>query len=397
MQYWQAILVISCFIVLYNYAGYAFLSLALNVVQKRRNRDTRTQDAFPTLSFIVAAYNEEEFIEKKILNSLSLDYSGGQIEYIFITDGSSDNTPQIVSRHPAVRLLHQPERKGKSEAVNRAVETARGEVLIFSDANTTLNQDALRLIARHYRHANTGGVAGEKKVIAGDDGSDEVGGGEGLYWKYESMLKKIDSDFHSVVGAAGELFSVRRELYQPIGSNIILDDFMISLRVAEKGYRIIYEPGAYAMEAPSASLKDERKRKVRIAAGGFQSIALLASLLAFWRHFRLSFLYISHRVLRWTLSPLCMILALVSAIVLALTTQAPLYIAVAGVQILFYGMAAIAALLPAKKRGKLLKLPYYFTFMNVSVILGFFRYLRGSQSAVWEKAQRAQPSPAPEP
>jgi len=392
MQYWPAIFVFSCFIVIYNYAGYAVIAYIANKLRGSSQKRGEEGTAFPTVSFIVAAFNEEDFIEKKILNSLAQDYPAERLEYIFITDGSTDRTPDIIRGYPSLQLLHQPERKGKSDAINRAVQMARHDILIFSDANTTLNKEATRHISRHYQAKDTGGVAGEKKVIAEEGSSDEVGGGEGLYWKYESFLKKIDSDFYSVVGAAGELFSIRRDLYQPLPGNIILDDFVISLRTAEKGFRIIYEPDAYAMESPSFSIKDEKKRKIRIAAGGFQSIGILSSLLAFWRHPRLSFLYISHRVLRWTLSPLCLILALISNIILAAGTDNTLYRLLAGGQLLFYGMAAIAAFLPPAKRPKLFKLPYYFTFMNISVILGFFRFLRGGQSAVWEKARRVQPT-----
>jgi cellulose synthase/poly-beta-1,6-N-acetylglucosamine synthase-like glycosyltransferase len=388
MQFWELTFVVSCFIIFYNYAGYALIAVVLNKLKRPPLPDT--ENFTPSVSFIVAAYNEEDFIREKILNSLRQDYPVDRIEFIFISDGSSDRTPAIIGEHPSVKLLHQPQRNGKSHAINRAVATARNEVLIFSDANTTLNDQAVRNIARHYKDPKTGGVAGEKKVISA--GTDEVGGGEGLYWKYESFLKKIDSDFYSVVGAAGELFSVRRELYHPLPGNIILDDFVISLETAQKGYRIIYEPEAYAMESPSFSMKDESKRKVRIAAGGFQAIGILSSLLAFWKQPRLSFLYISHRVLRWTLSPLCFILAFISNLVLAVATDSIVYRLLFGAQLLFYIMAALASVVPPSKRPGILKLPYYFTFMNISVVLGFFRFLKGGQSAAWEKAKRVTPS-----
>jgi cellulose synthase/poly-beta-1,6-N-acetylglucosamine synthase-like glycosyltransferase len=195
-----------------------------------------------------------------------------------------------------------------------------------------------------------------------------------------------------VVGAAGELFSLRRGLYAPLPHDTILDDFVLSLRAAQKGYRVIYERDAYAAEAPSFSIQDEKKRKVRIAAGGFQSIVMLWPLLLFWRHPRLSFLYLSHRVLRWTLSPLCLILALVANLILFFTIDSQLFTLTLAAQLAFYGLA-ILSLIPVVatgRLGKLCKIPYYFVFMNVSVILGFFRWLKGSQSAVWEKARRAE-------
>jgi biofilm PGA synthesis N-glycosyltransferase PgaC len=195
------------------------------------------------------------------------------------------------------------------------------------------------------------------------------------------------------VGAAGELFSLRRTLYEPIPDNVILDDFVISLKVAAKGYRIRYEPEAYAMELPSFSLRDEQKRKIRIAAGGFQAIGMLRSLFRIWKHPRLSFLYLSHRVLRWTLSPLCLILAFVSNAMLCLAQGHLLFKALFLAQLIFYGLSLLAAIPALKNRFRVLKLPYYFVFMNVSVMQGFFRFLAGSQSATWEKARRSQAAP----
>jgi biofilm PGA synthesis N-glycosyltransferase PgaC len=395
MQYWQFLFFLSIFLIFYNYAGYAIIVSLFNLFRPRK-KGSPPICPLPSVSFIVAAYNEEDFIEKKILNSLAQDYPAELIEFIFITDGSTDNTASIIRSYPGIRLLHQPARNGKSMAVNRAVQHASHDILVFSDANTTLNTKAVLEIARHYQDPLIGGVAGEKKVIPPLDVPDEVGSSEGMYWKYESFLKKIDSDFYSVVGAAGELFSVRKQLYHPLPGNVILDDFVASLEVAAKGYRIAYEPKAFAMEGPSFSLKDEQKRKIRISAGGFQAIGLLWRLLLFWRHPRLSFLYISHRVLRWTLSPLCLILAFIANLALCLTAADPLkYQLLLACQVIFYGTAIFAAFTPPDRRHGLLKLPYYFVFMNLSVIQGFFRFLKGSQSASWEKARRATSSISP--
>ncbi len=425
MDFWQYLFIISFSLVFYNYAGYAILAFCLQKLIPVRSipaASPLSQSNLPSISFIVAAYDEEALIREKILNSLGQRYPADRIEFIFVTDGSTDRTPAIVSEYPSIRLLHDPRRAGKSAAVNRAVEKAAHDILIFSDANTTLNADAVLLIAGHYRDPSVGGVAGEKKVIpltdtagapkgtspasagtsAASTGASPAstgaspaspGAGEGMYWKYESRLKKIDSDFYSVVGAAGELFSLRRKLYEPLPEDTILDDFVLSLRAAQKGFRIIYEPNAYAMELPSFSLGDEQKRKIRIAAGGFQAIGMLSSLFLFWRHPRLSFLYISHRVLRWTLSPLCLILAFISNLVLCFSADNQMFKTLFGLQAAFYAMAWLSRIpsLANHQFGKILKIPHYFTFMNVSVILGLFRFLKGSQSAVWEKARRADP------
>jgi cellulose synthase/poly-beta-1,6-N-acetylglucosamine synthase-like glycosyltransferase len=386
MHLWQMIFLVSCGLVFYNYAGYALIAYILNKLTGSRQSIEADPGFFPTVAFIVAAYNEQDVIKQKIVNSLELDYPRDRIEFLFVTDGSSDRTPELITQSPGVRLLHRPERSGKSAALNRAVALATQDIIIASDANTLLNKDAVKNIVRHYRSANTGGVAGEKKILASATGAKDVGEGEGLYWKYESALKKLDADFYSVVGAAGELFSLRRELYQPLSDNIVLDDFVLSLQVTQKGYRVRYEPDAYAMELPSFSMKDEQKRKIRIAAGGFQAIGMLSSLFAFWRYPRLTFLYVSHRVLRWTLSPLCLVLALVANAFLL--PAGPGYIALFIAQTAFYTLSFLAWASPAVRRIKPAKLAYYFTFMNLSVILGFFRFLRGRQPATWEKARR---------
>ena len=395
MHLWLYIFIFSCAIVLYNYAGYAVLARIFTRLAGKYKTTSAPPDYYPHVSFIVAAFNEETTIPQKIRNSLDLDYPTNAIEYIFVTDGSTDKTPAIVAATPSIRLLHEPMRNGKSAAVNRAVQQSRNGILVFSDANTLLNRQALNNIVRHYYDPLTGGVAGEKKVLPPETTPIDGGDGEGIYWRYESRLKQIDSDFYTVVGAAGELFSLRRELYSPLPDNTVLDDFVLSLRVAGKGFRIIYEPQAYAMELPSFSIKEEQKRKVRIAAGGFQSIGMLYGLLAFWRHPRLTWLYFSHRVLRWTLSPLCLILAWLSNLILAFQPLPnPILLATAVAQTGFYGMAALYPLPLPHSLKKICKIPYYFTFMNVSVLLGFIRFCRGSQSAIWEKARRMETVPA---
>jgi cellulose synthase/poly-beta-1,6-N-acetylglucosamine synthase-like glycosyltransferase len=267
-------------------------------------------------------------------------------------------------------------------------------IVIFSDANTLLNKESIYNIARHYQDPRTGGVAGEKKIMETSNGK-VAGIGEGLYWKYESFLKKQDAELYTVVGAAGELFSIRTRLYEPVGDNVLLDDFVISLRVCQKGYRVHYEPDAYAMETPSASLKDERKRKIRISAGAFQSMGMLIGLLNFFKYPVLSFQYISHRVLRWTLCPLMLPVIFIFNLVLVLDGAGPLYELVLAGQALFY-LAAIAGWTLANRnvKSKLLYIPYYFFFLNFSLYQGFFRHLKGRQSVLWDKARRETPTPA---
>jgi cellulose synthase/poly-beta-1,6-N-acetylglucosamine synthase-like glycosyltransferase len=283
--------------------------------------------------------------------------------------------------------MHEPQRKGKTAALNRAMQNVNTPIVVFTDANTLLNAEALLEITKHYSDSQIGGVAGEKKVITGNEASAEAG--EGIYWKYESFLKKQDSDFYTVVGAAGELFSIRTKLYEELEENVLLDDFIISLRVCEKGFRVAYEPNAYAMETPSDSMKEEQKRKIRISAGSIQAMIMLKSLLNPFRHPRLFFQYFSHRVLRWTLCPLLLPLIFVVNIWLTVNTPSLIFKIIMLFQILFYLFAISGWILTNKNvKSKLLYIPYYFVFMNASVYLGFFRYLKKNQSVLWEKAAR---------
>jgi len=283
--------------------------------------------------------------------------------------------------------MQDSRRLGKINAVHRAIQEVDTEIIVFTDANTLLNKEALINMARHYEDAKVGAVAGEKRVAIPE--SADATAGEGFYWKYESVLKKMDSELNSVMGAAGELFSIRTALYQPVRPNAILDDFMISLSIAEKKYRLVYEPGAYALENASSDIKEELKRKIRIAAGGIQSVIWLRNLLNPLAHPVLSFQYFSHRVLRWTLAPFCLILAFITNLLIVFQKAEPLYVLLLAGQILFYAGAITGWLFEKKEiKVKVFFIPFYFCIMNYAVIRGIGRYYSGAQSAAWEKAKR---------
>jgi len=381
---------LSLFIVFYTFLGYGillyFLVKVRRILKGKRIAPGLDQD-FPTLTLVVAAYNEEDLILEKIQNTLALNYPKEKLALLFITDGSSDKTPDLIAGFTDIKLMHSPARNGKIHAIHRAMHEVDTAVVVFTDANTFLNKDALLLIARHYADPKVGAVSGEKRVMQ-DEVSDATAG-EGFYWKYESALKKWDSELYSVVGAAGELFSVRRSLYQQVESDTILDDFMISMLIAQQGYRIIYEPDAYASELSSDNIKEELKRKVRIAAGGIQSILRLKKLFLPFSFPLLWFQYVSHRVLRWTVTPFLMILVFILNIVICLQGSHAIYWLILAGQICFYGGALAGWLLEKRKiKVKVLFVPYYFCVMNYAVIAGINRYYRGSQSAAWEKAKR---------
>ncbi len=383
------------FILFYSYIGYGIL---LWIWVKMKNaflgRVALNGEFLPPVTLIIAAYNEEDFIENKIVNTFGLDYPADRFKVIFVTDGSSDSTPSIVSRYPSIRLLHNQERKGKVDAMHRAMQYVETPFVIFSDANTLLNRDSVRNIVRHYAKPEIGGVAGEKKIRQSMSEA-AAGAGEGLYWKYESFLKKLDYNFYSVVGAAGELFSLRTELYEYPGPDVLLDDLVMSLRVCMKGYRFAYEPEAYAIESASVSLKEEKKRKIRISAGAFQSMKMLSSLFNIFKYPRLSFQYISHRVLRWTLCPLFLPLVLLCNLYLVMNCDSWYYKVLLAGQVIFYLFAFLGYLMSSTKtRIGFLYAPYYFLFINFSLYGGFLRYMKGRQTVLWEKASRVQENSA---
>jgi poly-beta-1,6-N-acetyl-D-glucosamine synthase len=373
-------------IVLYTYIGYGIVIFLLSKLKGHKPL-VQTND-YPEVTILIAAYNEELFIENKIRNTLSLDYPKKKLSIFFVTDGSTDSTPDIVKQFPVIKLFHDAKRKGKIHAVNRVMRFIKTPIVIFSDANTFLNKDAVKNIVRHYADPKVGGVAGEKRIYkkTHDNAS---GSGEGLYWKYESFLKKKDSQVYSVVGAAGELFSIRTSLFEEPGENIIIEDFYLSLSITAKGYRFIYEPEACATETASASVAEEWKRKVRIAAGGFQAMVKLSHLLNPFRYGILTFQYISHRVLRWTLAPLFLPLIFVASVWLSIYDHT-FYILMLLAQIAFYLLAFAGYILRDKPISiKGFFVPYYFCVMNFSVYAGFLRFVKGNQSVVWEKSQRA--------
>ena len=379
------------FIVFYTYLGYGLLIWLINrisVAFSTTSIKTGNENFEPLVALVITAYNEEDYIEEKIKNCVLLSYPKDKLRIYFVTDGSDDLSVDIISKHSQITLLHQPERRGKAAAMNRAAAMVQEPFIIFCDVNTMLNEYCIEEIVKHYIDPKVGGVAGEKKIrISLNDTA--ASAGEGLYWKYESFLKKQDALFYSVVGAAGELFSVRKELYQPLQEGVIIEDFVLSLAIAMKGYVIKYEPGAYAIETGSESMKDEQKRKIRISAGGFQAMYILSPLLNIFRYRRLSFQYISHRVLRWTITPVCLFLLFPLNLVLVLRGMGILYEILFAMQLFFYLLALLGWFLANKNtRNKWLYTAYYFLFMNVSVFGGLKRFIRRKQSVLWDKTAR---------
>lgn len=376
--------------VIYSYVGYGVI-LFITVKAKKlfiQKKVTQFNSELPEVTIVMAAYNEEKFIENKITNTLNLNYPKNKLKILVVADGSTDDTANLVKQFPNVKLLYKNERRGKTAAINRAMEYVDTSITIFTDANTALNEDAVLNIIKHFDNLQIGCVAGEKRVFV-PEMAKASSAGEGIYWKYESKLKQWDYELYSTAGAAGELFAIRTQLYTPIEEDTILDDFVVSLRIVERGFRIAYEPNAFALENSSSNIKEELKRKTRICAGGFQAITRLTSLLNFVKHPVFAFQYVSHRVLRWTLAPLALILLIPIHLILLQTNDSIINILFA-LHSLFYVFTIIGWILEENKtRLKFFFIPYYFYLMNYSVIIGFSKFINNKQEHIWQRAERA--------
>lgn len=378
---------LSIFIVFYAFLGYGIIITILAKLKKKTYQKSINEEDWMPVTLVVPCFNEASVLDMKIKNCFELEYPSDKLNFTFITDGSTDETVSTIEKYPQIRLLHSPIRAGKSAAENRAMEFVDTPIVIFTDANTLLNNLCIKNIVQHFYDEKVGCVSGEKRVMTMR--SDGASATEGIYWKYESYLKKMDSQFYTAVGAAGELVAFRTSLFEPMPHDTLLDDFIQSMQIAAKGYKIVYEPNAYALETASENVKEEFKRKVRICAGGWQSMVRLWPLIGWFKDFKLAFQYYSHRVLRWTIVPfLLIILFFVSAL---LYPSSLFYATMFMAQIAFYSIALLGYFFEKKNiRIKALFVPFYFCMMNWAVIAGLKKYLKGQQSAIWEKAIRKE-------
>ena len=381
-------------LVIYTYVGYgAVLYIILKIKNIFFRRETTPilpldPQLLPDVTLMICAYNEADVIEEKMQNIRALNYPQDKLCVMWVTDGSSDNSNEMLQAYPEVKLVYSPERKGKAAAMQHGLQENKAEYVIFTDANTMLNADAIREIVRQFMKKNVSCVSGEKRVAARHAGQ-ATAEGEGVYWKYESMLKRWDSELYSAMGAAGELFAVRMSHYLPAPSNALLDDFMMSMLILKDRHRIAYTSEAYATEYGSASTAEESKRKRRIAAGGLQSIWWLRSMMNPFAYPKVAFQYISHRVLRWSITPLALFALFPLNLLLLFASGSLIYQLLFLLQLFFYLSALTGHILKVSgRRNKLLYIPCYFLFMNLNVFLGMGYLMSHKDSGTWEKARR---------
>lgn len=369
--------------VVYAYALYPLVILVLSrMFGTQPSPPPIAPDSAPTVTLLIAAHNEEAFIKQRIENALALNYPAARLKIVVASDGSDDRTNAIIHSfsgriHPRIFST----RRGKTEVLNECLEGLDSDLVVLSDANTMMDADAIVMLARWFTNPAVGAVCG--RLILTDPATGR--NADSLYWRYETLLKTCEASLGGLLGANGAIYAIRRTLFQPLPPGTIVDDFVIPLRAKLAGQcRIVYDSHACAREEAAPDIRCEFARRARIGVGGWQALALLWPLLL-PRHGWTAFTFWSHKVLRWA-CPFFMVGALASS--LALAHQA-LFAAFAAAQIGFYTLCAAVAFLPGQRTwSRPARLCCMFGAMNLALLVGFFRFLRGHHSGAWQRTAR---------
>jgi glycosyltransferase involved in cell wall biosynthesis len=377
----------------YTYAGYPLLTA---LWARTRQRRVRKKPITPRVSLVVAAYNEAAGIGAKIENLLAIDYPKESLEVLVASDGSTDGTDAIVARYAprGVQLLSLP-RRGKLHALDAAVNRTRGDILVFSDANTHFDPQALRLLVRNFADPEVGGVCGNQRHVK-RRGGDTSGDGERLYWSYDKALKALESRCGSIVAADGAIYAIRRSLYQRPPHAAATDDFVLSTAVIEQGARLVYEPEAVAWENATDDARGEFSRKVRIVTRGWRGIILRRQLLDPRRSGFYAVVLWSHKVFR-RLAPVALVALFVSSLLAA--RHGPVYAWIAAAQLAFYALAVLGALLRGMAAGRHrgLYAPFFFVLANAAALVALLQMLRGRRIESWQPQRPVSETPSTTP
>jgi poly-beta-1,6-N-acetyl-D-glucosamine synthase len=373
--FWCAVLFL-----VYTHAGYPVL------LWIRAGRDTGNDSALageaalPMVSILVVAYNEAARIEARLDNLFALDYPPERLEIILASDGSSDDTAARVQRYlgGGLKFIAYNRRRGKIAALNDLIPRARGEIVVLADARQRFEPGALRALVRHFADPGVGAVSGEL-VLLSDADSPAVGEGVGFYWHYEKFIRRNESRIDSTVGATGAIYAIRRDLFETIPADTLLDDVLIPMRIVRRGYRVLFEPAALAYDRVAATAEAEFARKVRTLAGNFQ-LFVRAPWLLDPRVNRLWWQTLSHKACR-LLSPFCLAAVFGSSLLLA---HELFYQAMLGAQLALYAAAGAGYLLRnSRVKNRLLGIPYAFCLLNWAVVVGLLRFINGRQRVTW--------------
>lgn len=366
----------SGFAVLYTYAGYPLLLMLYSKGRHEENEDFQNHFFEPAISIIIPVYNEEKIIRNKIRNTLSLDYPKEKLEILIISDGSTDSTGEIIREYEdeGVKLFEQPVRKGKASALNRCLQESKNEIVIFSDASIILEHNALRRLVRRFTAPEIGSVSGED-YISGESG------GEGIYGKYELFLRNLESRVGSIVGASGCFYAQRRSLCELFPEGMAPDFFSV-LKTIEKGYRAVTEPEAKGVMKSVGNPQSEFGRKVRTFLRGITTLLHFQHLLNPFKYGVFSLQLISHKLMRWS-TGVFLILLFLSNLFIAGST---FYLTILLLQVAFYALAFIGYL--GLSRPFLFKVPFFFSMVNLSALVAWFKYLSGHRQEIWEPSKR---------
>ena len=372
----------SAFLIIYSYI---FYPLILWIAAKfYKQEDAPVPSVLPKVSIVIAAYNEEKVIKSRIENCLALDYPLGNLDIMIVSDGSDDKTNSIVQNFETrgVRLFGFKERRGKVNVLNETIPRSKHDIIVLSDANTMFARDAIKKLVRHFAHPKVGCVCGALQFINAE--GSRTGDLEGFYWKYESMLKKMEGARGALLGANGAIFAIRKNLFEPCPPDTIVEDFVLPMRILQKGFRVMYDPWANATEESTKHIIQEKQRRVRIGAGDYQALCLLWPMLNPFRGFP-AFAFWSHKVLRW-LAPFFLIGAFLTNLILVHETPYQIFFLL---QCIFYGCAIIGqALSWSGIKIKFFNLCYYFVSMNLALLLGFIKFVTNTQKVTWKRTER---------
>lgn len=364
----------------YTYIGYPLLLWLLARVSPL---DVAAAPITPDITVVIAAMNEGKNIGDRLENILAQEYPPERLEIIVVSDGSTDHTDEIVNsfkdRH--VTLLKLAARQGKAVALNEGINSARGEIIVFTDARQSFAPGAILQLAANFADASVGCVSGELMFFDNSSGIQAEMGG---YWRFEKWIRNNESRTGSVVGATGSIYAIRKALYQPLPSGTILDDVLTPLNIVMQGYRCIFDGGAVAYDIISETVNQEWRRKVRTLAGNWQLLTLRPVLLVpslnpiLWR-------LISHKLLR-LIVPFALVILFFSG-----STQPDLIYRVATfIQLLVYLLALSGYLLPRSRKVRLINISYFFAVMNIAALYGFWHWLTGNCGAIWQSAYQGK-------
>jgi biofilm PGA synthesis N-glycosyltransferase PgaC len=373
----ESLLWVSAVVVVYSYVGYPALVVLLAWLRPAPSVGRAPIE--PRVTLVIVAHNEEARIEDKLRNCLEVDYPRDRLEVLVASDGSCDGTEDIVRSFASegVKLLALPGPNGKPSAINEAVPSALGEILVLCDVRQRLAKSAIRELVAHFADRHVGAVSGELHIPGGAGSTS--GEGVGLYWSYEKVIRRAEARLDSTVGATGALYAFRKSLFRPIDPRTILDDVAIPMNVTRAGYRVTFEPGAAVFDEPANDAAREYGRKVRTLAGNYQLVALHPCLL--WQ-------FVSHKLSRLAV-PWCLMAFLGASAWLALHGS-PVYRPVVAAQAVFYGLAAAGwGLEKLGRHPRWLSIPCGLTLLNVAAVAAFFGFLRGSHKAAWRAVEGA--------